>query len=1044
MSEFTQQSGASISANAQIPSIDLAALVSFLIAAFPEDIHRINQDLSWPVLSFDSEKKRLNINVCGVMRRLMMNKNLHNAFRQSDSTGFLRNTMKPAKNSTAKIGGKIFQDDFGSLGKATQKLKSDINDQLDQFGLNADQLLVSNSKSALAELIKTVGLKDFFQPLPAKIVPIAFAEAECTSRQRRVARVFSATEEIQGDDWLIQLLKSIADALEQRDDEFDKNQREKLISGLEQVAHQTDSQVMRFLHFLEDNAQSRVRLKVSFAIMRNLAKRAEKLTNENNKKFIDYVWRVTVLFRLYGSPETDKVWQLNLSRDYGESADFSAFNELVKAGFYNCLPVWAEWKAQIFESRKTDPAANLREVSYRFRVNGKNPQDELKTAFESRLNKLRKALEKTDNTQPQTNYITQVTFLWLVLNPAISQIPTAEQLQENANALALRLRQTGRDGLLQLIDELWSWQEHVNQLSKTLGELAKNSPNVIADSQNDVSDLHLVVQQTIIDWAALERRRGKVQEPLIKANGNSHEMTEWLKHIQITNHPNEVIDPLFSVRVHTTLHERTLISHDDEAITMQTMRDIPDQLLNIAWRPLIIERTSEKHKRDHLGQIDSAWLMGAGVNIWYEPAFFNQKDHPNHSDADRRQYRAAAITALTVLVYIILQVVVERLTTGYEKSLTALMLRIQAQGKDAHEKAGDHLIYAAAQAIESALMKDLPIRMQGMVTSKVSKHQKKGTAFALSAAFPLIFSANSAVAKIAVIVYATRPCDAHSQIPDADGFIFRAKTYLADSITTPITGYRLRFERMQSQVVPNQDTFENPQLIVEEVARLHRLGYEHIILISNHYSNRRINRSASRHSPHTQTRFVNEIAAHFPMVNLYMLRRDVFTAIRLRQRDNNESAFQTTHLSDHHHAAILPGELGKQLIPVLTFATLTIVGGDNAERPQSGFCTYFFDTEYTDNHIEWRERVRANLLTTSDTRKSLLAVLSGLHFLETEKQPQKGQNKPVLDPFSWVQPATIGGAGEIQIIPFNKYTGATELSLPAVLTRISDALYPNS
>lgn len=960
----------------------------------------------------------------------MTDKHLRDAFRQTDCGGFLRDLIKPAKNTTAKMGGKIFQDDFGGLARAIQKLKNGIDDQLDQFDLNANQLLVNNPKVALAALGKAVGLKDFYRPLPAKLVPIAFAKAGHIESPNCLARVFSAVEETQAENLPKQLAKTIADALEQRDDEFDERQREKLIAGLEQEANQTDSQVTRFLNFLEDHAQSRVRLSVSFAIMRNLARRARTLNDDNSNAFVDYVHRIIILFKLYGKPETEQVLCLNLSRDYGEAADFSAFDELVKQGFYDCLPVWAEWKAQIFESRQTDPAATIREVSYRFRVNGKNPQDELKPAFESRLSRLYEALERTDYSQSLAKKIMQVAFLWLVLSPKIPRNATLEQLHIEAEKLAVFLKENGRVGVLQLIEQLKDQSDVVKKLSQTLGRLAKTSPNVIADSQNDVSDLHLVVQQSIINWAALERWRGKVPDPLIKKNGNQHEITEWLKHIKIAKNPSEVVDSLFSIRVHTTLHERTLMSQNDAVSTLHTQRDVPDQLLNIVWQPFDVN-------------VDSTWLMGAGITILYNPTFFDQKDHPDYSDEDRRQYRAAAISALAVFVYTTLQVVAKSFTVGRKQPLSALMLRFQVQGENAHKTAGDRLIYAAAQAIEAALMQDLSLRMQGMVTNNPTDYQKSGTAFALSAAFPLLFSATPTLPKIAVVIYATRPCDVNLKIPDADGFIFRAKTYLADATTTPLIGYRLRFEKMQSQVVSNQDAFENPQLIFEEVARLHRFGYAHIILISNHYSNRRINRSAQRHSPHTQTCFVDEIAAHFPTVNLYMLRRDVFTAIRLRSRNNNESAFHTTHLSDHHHAAILPGELVKQLIPVLTFATLKVVG-DNTERPQSGFCTYFFDTEQTGNNIEWRERARAHLLTDSPIRESLLAVLRGLHFLETEKKPENNQNKPVLDPFSWIQPATIGGAGEIQVIPPTKDTGGIELSLPAVLTRISDVLHRNN
>jgi hypothetical protein len=292
-------------------------------------------------------------------------------------------------------------------------------------------------------------------------------------------------------------------------------------------------------------------------------------------------------------------------------------------------------------------------------------------------------------------------------------------------------------------------------------------------------------------------------------------------------------------------------------------------------------------------------------------------------------------------------------------------------------------------------------------------------------------------------VYSTRPCDDHPDLKDADGFVFRAKTYLAEAVEVPFSGYRLSFERMQSHVVENRDAFRSPQLIVEEVSRLHGLGYEHVILISNHYGNRRINRSAQRHSPHTQTTFLDEVATKFSNVNLYMLRRDVFPATRLRNRTRAESAFEAVRLSDHNEFAIMQGDgVVKQLIPAFTFGTLAVVGNDEAARPQSGFCTYFLDTDYQVRNAEWRERVRSNIMgSTSGVRECLLTVLRGLHFLEAEKQLEGGLFKPVLDPFGWVQPSSTGAAGEIQVVPASRRKGDVLLSLPALVSHVTDALH---
>jgi len=107
-----------------------------------------------------------------------------------------------------------------------------------------------------------------------------------------------------------------------------------------------------------------------------------------------------------------------------------------------------------------------------------------------------------------------------------------------------------------------------------------------------------------------------------------------------------------------------------------------------------------------------------------------------------------------------------------------------------------------------------------------------------------------------------------------------------------------------------------------------------------------------------------------------------------------------------------------------------------------GFCTYFWDANYQVKSVEWRERVRSNLLNSDNgTRECLLNVLRGIHFMEAEKQPEAGISKPVLDPFSWVNPSTSGAAGEIEIFPSSRRSGSVILSLPALLSHVSDSLH---
>ncbi len=1053
MSQLPQQGGASVYARGQIPSTDLASLIDFLVKAFPPSGDDLNHPSGWSVLKFDPEKKRLSINTYGILRRFLAQNEMRDAFRQTSTSGFLRDLVSPQKNFTAKFGGRIFNDKITELSQQITKLKRLITDDIEKFGVSPDNLLVNDPASALQELSKITGIKDFLKELPAKMVSIEFTKTnrQASSREKEVARVFSALEDIQAEDWLDRMARSIADAQSHRDDEFDEIQKDKLLETLRQDFDKHDSQITRFLNFLEDEALARVRLRVSFAMMESLAVQVSKSDHANDRRFVDYVQRVSKLFEHYGSPESPHSLQLNLTRVYGLSAEFSISHELVKAMFYNCLPIWAEWKTQLFESRRIDPLSRgvsvVREVSYRFRVNGKDPRNEMEHAFDSRLKRLREVLLDHSGNEPSPfvlrRSLTEVVFLWLVLNPNIN----SSSLLIEAEQLVQRLQEQGQPGIATLLDNLSSWSPAVKGLSKTLITLLRTkSRNVLTHAQRAIDDLYLVVQQGVVDWSAIERSKGKVRDPLIKSAAEQSENVEWFKHIQIACKPDEVLDPLFSIRIRTILNERTLAVREDGNSTLQVSRELPDKLLNITWMPISVDEKQTPVKPRHRAKIESAWRMGAGIDIWYDPDQLKYSTRKDIPEEDNRQYRAAAATVMAVLVYVVLQVLTEKLVKTSAELLPALMVRFQAQGKKALENEGDHWVYAISQAIESALMRDIPIRMQGLVTEGERRYKDKGAAFALSAAFPIIVGTGTApfINKIATVIYSTRPCDDFPGSDDTAGFIFRAKTYLADVVNDgPMAGYRLAFDRMQSHVVETRDAFKSPKLIVEEVSTLQDMGYEHIILLSSHFGNPRINRSAQRHSPHTQTAFLDEVASKFAHVSLYMLRRDVFPATRLHTRTRSESAFETVGISDHDDFVIDQGDgVLKQLIPVYTFATLAIVGNDEAARPQSGFCTYFWDADYQVRNSEWRERVRSNLLGSSNgIRDCLLNVLRGLHYLEAEKQPEGGVFKPVLDPFGWVQPTSNGAAGEIVVCPSSRRKGNVLLSLPALLSHVTESLH---
>ena len=179
---------------------------------------------------------------------------------------------------------------------------------------------------------------------------------------------------------------------------------------------------------------------------------------------------------------------------------------------------------------------------------------------------------------------------------------------------------------------------------------------------------------------------------------------------------------------------------------------------------------------------------GCWGRVLYDPDLFasGQSSDPAYKVLDRQQYRAATTAAFTMLVYVFLQVLADRLERATSQRIPILMLRFQTQGREAAGTDGNTIIYASAQAVEAALMRDAPVRMQGMVCTPgdaARPFRDAGMAFALHSAFPLVLSTPGPPAdvpraqrmsagtlttpvapKVALLVYSTRPCDEHPAV----------------------------------------------------------------------------------------------------------------------------------------------------------------------------------------------------------------------------------------------------------------------------------------
>ena len=225
----TQQSGASVHARDRIPSTHLRSLLEFLVAAFPA-AHRPDHALSWPALSYDPSQQRLCLNTDGVLRRFLANKAMRAAFMYFLTT---RDSCisKGCQAADHQDGGRLLDSDLAGVSQQVGHLKHSVAAELDRLEMTPNSVLVTNPATALANLAVTMRLKSIQGRQQATLVPMEFAppSRSSTVREKGVARIISAREEIQGEDWLTRMAGSIIQVMARRDDEFDEVQQEVLL-----------------------------------------------------------------------------------------------------------------------------------------------------------------------------------------------------------------------------------------------------------------------------------------------------------------------------------------------------------------------------------------------------------------------------------------------------------------------------------------------------------------------------------------------------------------------------------------------------------------------------------------------------------------------------------------------------------------------------------------------------------------------------------------------------------------------------------------------
>jgi len=1059
------QNGAIVTARSVTPSINLVSLVEHLCKALDPD----TGTRGLPYLEMQGSK--LCINTYIPLRRLLASPDFRVALAPSDPTGeqsgFVRNLVGAKKNMQVHVGGRLLHATEKSTSKAIEKLQSIVADRVDAALSSTDicSLAFKSTEAGLNAFVATLNLAQKGKrapmkfvmpkiPTEAKMVPITFVSSECRGpdTSRDVARVLTAIETIDGRDTLDLLLKGIENKLRKSD--RNSHEIEEVLDCIRSQRNRPGSLIREFLDFLQDSALARVRLQVSMRIMEAVA------VQSFSPGFKEYVYRVKQCYETFGGPNGDALI-LDASSALGQSSVSDFAEHLRKALFYKCLSVWPSGDAQIFEVKPNPDQGiqSVREVTYRFRVNGDNPLAERSSggapmpAFNARIAQLRENLTSAASTidfaRNAKRDLAELLFLHLVTPDSMNASDAADMLAR-AQRFASDLSANPMDTINATLNSLESRCGVVANLSRELIKILKNRAKRVVSMARQKSDKFRVsLHKNIINWEAIDSITPNT-DILVKAQSGDN-ATAWFSHLTISQ--DEVVPgSLASFLVETDLQERILVEAGSRYTSIMK-RDLSAPMLPVRFVPV---------RRENLGIVtdlddDDSRLFdtGIGVDLQYHMHHlgFNTEKEDKDLDKSRREHlRAASVTAFTLLAYVTLYEVQKRLRTHMPDAGIA-MLRLQHKGRQLNQtkdyQGGSTAVYVASKAIAKALAREGFIKLQGITADEAKNDAEEGyrqrsALHALIGGQRLQFPLHGCLDKVALVTYVTRPCDKHPAHTDADGYIFLIRTYAAQREGNSGNA-TLQQLYMRSRLVESRKDFKNPQPVLDEIDRLQAQGFKHVLLLSQHFGNRHIGRASERHAPHGTLEFLDEAVKRFPDVHLYTLRRDVFPATRMRDRDSGESGFEVMNFKDHQEMyASFGNEVMRSVVPIYTFATMTVVGKNPDGRPQSGFCAYFFDVEQRLADVQMREMVRQNMLgignDATEVNRSLTSVLRAIHFMECEVSLTKNHLIPVLDPYGWINPERNANAGELEIIR-SRRSASVLLSLPAVLAHVTKVLH---
>lgn len=733
MTSSDMQGGSRLSFHTITPSIDLATLTQRLGAALPvaQGAGLAAQPLFAPHGAY------LRVNIAGVVERLLQHADFQNAFAPGAASGFLRDAPLPPFGMRAKMGGRILHDTQVICSKALENLHSAVQQELaaalphDDFAALAQQPM----QQVLEALSKSLGVSAPRSAPSANMVSVQFAERRAAQGAHNLARALVGVESRSDGAWAEQFLAGVARKLEK--DGEDAERIEEITALLRCQSQVPGAQMQRFLHFLEEQAMGRVRMQVEMSIMAALANRAP------GSKLHIYVSRVLEAFSLFAGEEGQALL-LDVSSVYGQNSNVALHEELRSSTFYYCLPVWCAAAAQLLDQVAENGDAMRRAVSYRFRINGINPETNT-SAFAARLERIRERLfpEQVDLKHPVRREIAQLVFLYLVVPAEREGEYESGRLLVQAQNIVAALADDPQAALQKIYDALNKRQAVMQSIaSEVMRQLKNQSASLVSAANGAVRKLYISVNRSIVRWNMLEGLSQTSGAVLVTAE-QGHDSVAWLEHIQVGAEP--AYANMASLCVETQLEEHVITTIPDaayswpmhkklDALTIP-VRIIPHTWDGDAWRAAVAQ--------------PALLAAGYGVQLEYDPAHLMADKRAEKSLAE--QLRAAQLVASAMLMYVVLFTLVNRVKAAMgQRQLAMVLLRLQLSGKalqyDEDANGSDTPMYAISQALERVLSRELPVKLQGLVVGKAdkkntaSKWQKEGTLAALLGGQPVSFA----------------------------------------------------------------------------------------------------------------------------------------------------------------------------------------------------------------------------------------------------------------------------------------------------------------